>query len=39
MSWYRAVIEKLKQAGMFTEVNIVGAKVRATINGSLRSRK
>ena len=32
MSWYRAVIKKLKQAGPFAEVNIVGAKVRATID-------
>jgi hypothetical protein len=32
MSWYRAVIKKLKQAGIFAEVNIVGAKVRAVID-------
>ena len=32
MSWYRSVIEKLIQAGIFDEVRIVGAKIRASID-------
>lgn len=32
MFWYRAVIEKLRQAGIFEEVRIVGARMRARID-------
>ena len=32
MSWYRAVIEKLTRVGIFEEVSIVGAKIRAGID-------
>jgi hypothetical protein len=39
MSWYRAVIKKLKQAGIFAEVNIVGAKVRAAIDETNYNRR
>ena len=30
--WYRAVIEKLQASGLFKEVSLVGAKVRASLN-------
>lgn len=32
MSWYRTVVQKLKQAGIFEEVAIIGTKVRASID-------
>lgn len=34
MIWYKAVIEKLRASGLFSEVSLVGAKVRASINES-----
>jgi hypothetical protein len=30
--WYKAVIEKLRNSGLFSEVNLVGAKVRASVD-------
>jgi len=32
MSWYKAVLQKLRQANILAEVKIVGAKVRAGVD-------
>ena len=32
--WYKEVIEKLLSSGLFTEVNLLGAKVRASLDES-----
>ena len=32
MIWYKTVIEKLQTSGLFSEVNLVGAKVRASLD-------
>lgn len=32
MSWYKAVLQKLRQANILAEVKIVGAKVRAVVD-------
>jgi len=29
--WYKAVLEKLRASGLFEEVNLIGAKVRASV--------
>jgi len=34
MVWYKTVIEKLRASGLFREVNLVGAKVRASLDES-----
>ncbi len=30
--WYKGVVEKLRDSGLFGEINLVGAKVRAAID-------
>jgi hypothetical protein len=30
--WYKAVVEKLQASGLFSEVRLVGAKVRAALD-------
>jgi hypothetical protein len=32
MIWYRAVLQQLESSDLFREVNLVGAKVRATVD-------
>jgi len=32
--WYKAVLEKLRASGLFEEVNLIGAKVRASIDNT-----
>ena len=32
MSWYKIVLRKLDSAGIFSEVRMIGAKIRATID-------
>lgn len=34
MTWHKPVVEKLQASGLFREVNLVGAKVRATLDES-----
>jgi len=34
MVWYKTVIEKLRASGLFREVKLVGAKVRASLDES-----
>ncbi len=33
MAWYRAVIGKLESAHLFAKVELIGGKIRATIDG------
>ncbi len=35
MSWYKLVLQKLGDAGIFTEVRIIGAKIRAAIDETI----
>ena len=32
MSWYKAVVDKLRQSGIFKDVRIIGVKIRASID-------
>ena len=32
MIWYRTVLQKLEESGSFREINLIGAKVRATVD-------
>jgi len=32
MAWYKSVLQKLKEAGIFTEIKLIGAKVRAVVD-------
>ena len=32
MVWYKGIIEKLRASGLFSEVNLVGAKIRASVD-------
>jgi len=32
MSWYKSVLQKLEEAGIFAEVKVIGAKVRAVVD-------
>jgi hypothetical protein len=34
MVWYKAVIKKLRASNLFSEVNLIGAKVRALVDES-----
>jgi hypothetical protein len=31
MVWYKRVVEKLRSSGLFSEVSLLGAKVRASL--------
>jgi hypothetical protein len=35
MSWYKIVLQKLEKAGIFAEVRIIGAKIRANIDETI----
>ena len=32
MSWYKAVVDKLRQSAIFKDVRIIGIKIRASID-------